>query len=74
MTFKARFCARGDKQLKGIKFFETYALVVLWTTMFILEILLRFKAKQGNVLCAFLRGDLEPGENVYVEMPLGFSQ
>ncbi len=29
---------------------------------------------QGNILCAFLHGELEPGENVYVEMPLGFSQ
>ena len=42
--------------------------------MFILEILLRFKAKQGNVPCAFHHGDLEPGENVYVAMPLGFLQ
>jgi hypothetical protein len=55
--FKARFCARGDKQLKGIDFFETYAPVVQWITirlMFILEILLGLKSKQGNVLCAFL--------------------
>jgi hypothetical protein len=42
--------------------------------MFILEILLGLKSKQGDVLCAFLHGELEPGENVYVEMPLGFSQ
>ena len=75
--FKARICARGDKQLEGIDFFETYAPVVQWTTirlMFILEILLGLKSKQGNVLCAFLHGELEPGENVYVKMPLGFSQ
>ena len=26
--FKARFCARGDMQLDGIAFFETYAPVV----------------------------------------------
>ena len=74
--FKARFCARGDKQLGVIDFFETYAPVVQWTTiwlMLILEILLVLKSKQGNVLCAFLHGELEPGENVYVEMPLGFS-
>ncbi len=42
--------------------------------MFILEILLGLKSKQGDVLCAFLHGELEPDENVYVEMPLGFSQ
>jgi hypothetical protein len=42
--------------------------------MFILEILLGLKSKQGDVFCTFLHGDLEPGENVYVEMPLGFSQ
>jgi hypothetical protein len=75
--FKARFCARGDKQLEGIDYFETYTPVVQWTTirlMFILEILLNLKSKQGDVLCAFLHGELEPGENVYVEMPLGFFQ
>jgi hypothetical protein len=77
--FKARFCAKGDKQLEGIDFFETYAPVVQWTTiwlMFILEILLglKLKSKQGDVLCAFLHGELEPDENVYVEMLLGFSQ
>ncbi len=75
--FKAHFCARGDKQLEETDFFETYAPVVHWTTiwlMFILEILLGLKSKQGNVLCAFLHGELEPGENVYVKMPLGFSQ
>ena len=31
--FKARFCARGDQQLEGIYFFETYAPVVQWTTV-----------------------------------------
>jgi hypothetical protein len=29
---RARFCAQGDKQLKGIDFFDTYAPVVQWTT------------------------------------------
>jgi hypothetical protein len=75
--FKARFCARCDKQVEGIDFFETYAPVVQWTTirlMFILEILLGLKSKQGDLLCAFLHGALEPDENVYVEIPLGFSQ
>jgi hypothetical protein len=42
--------------------------------MFILEILLGLKLKQGDVTHAFLHADLEPGENVYVDMPLGFAQ
>ncbi len=58
---KARFCARGGQQIEGIDFFETYALVVQWTTirlMFILEILVGLKSKQGDITCAFLHADL----------------
>ena len=47
-NFKAHFCARGEMQLKGIYFFETYAPVVQWTTvrlMLILEVLLGIKSK-----------------------------
>ena len=73
--FKARFCARGDQQLEGIDFFETYAPVVQWTTvrmMLILEILLNLKSKQGNVTAAFLHAKLGEDEKVYVEMQLVF--
>ena len=41
--FKAWFCARGDYQIQGIDFFETYPPVVQWTIihlMLILEVLL----------------------------------
>jgi hypothetical protein len=74
--FKARFCARGDMQLEGVDFFETYAPVVQWTTirlMFILEVLLGLKSKQGDVTCAFLHADVELGETIYIDMPLGFN-
>ncbi len=46
--YKARFCARGDQQIEGVDFFETYVQVVQWTTvqlMLILEILLEIKSK-----------------------------
>ncbi len=74
--FKARFCARDNMQLKGVDFFKTYAPVVQWTRirlMFILEVLLGLKSKQGDVTCAFLHADLAPDETVYVDMPLGFN-
>ncbi len=75
--FKASFCARGDQQLEGIDFFETYALVVQWTTihlMFSLEVLLGLKSLQGNVICAFLHADLEENKKIYIDMPMGFAQ
>ncbi|KAL7465925.1 hypothetical protein ACHAXS_006230 [Conticribra weissflogii] len=76
--FKARFCARGDQQIEGVDFFETYAPVVQWTTvrlMLILEVLLGLKSKQGDVTAAFLHADIpEDGEKVYVKMPLGFEK
>ena len=65
--FKARFCARGDQQIEGIDFFETYAPVVQWTAvclMLILEVLLDLKSKQGDVTAAFLHADVEEGEEV----------
>lgn len=74
---KARFCARGDQQVEGIDFFETYAPVVQMTTirlMLILEVMLNLKSKQGDVTAAFLHGELEEGEEVYLEMPRGFKQ
>ena len=79
--FKARFYAQGDQQLKGISFFAMYAPVVQWTTIrlmfiLILKTLPGLKSKRGdvNVTCAFLCADLEPGENIYVKMPLKFTQ
>ena len=41
--------------------------------MFILEVFLGLKSKQGDVTCAFLHADLAPDETVYVNMPLGFN-
>jgi hypothetical protein len=62
-------------EVNRIDFFETYAPVVQWTTvhlLLILEVFLQLKSKQGDVTAAFLHADLEEGENVYVELPIGF--
>ena len=37
--FKGRFCARGDKQIKDVDFFETFCPVVNWTTVRLMLIL-----------------------------------
>ena len=73
--FKARFCARGDQQIEGVDFFETYAPVVQWTTvrlMLILEVLLALVSKQGDVTAAFLHAKLGEDEKVHIRMPMGF--
>ena len=58
---KACFCARGDQQIEGIDYFETYAPVFMWETiqlMLILECLLDLKSKQGDVNFDFLHANL----------------
>ena len=62
-------------QLKGTYFFETYAPVIQCTTvhlMFVLEILLQFKSKQGYITAVFLCSELEENEKVFVKMPKVF--
>ncbi len=68
--FKVFFCAHGDWELEGIDFFETYAIVVQWTTVYlilILDYLIRLKSKQADVIAAFLHATLGEDEKVYVE-------
>ena len=62
-------------QLKEIHFFETCAPVVQWTTvrlMFILEVLLGLKSKQGDMTVAFIHANLGEDKKVFVDMPQGF--
>ena len=60
--YKARLCARGDQQIEGVDFFETYAPVIQWTTVrliLISEILLDLNSKQCGGTVAFLQWDLK---------------
>jgi Reverse transcriptase (RNA-dependent DNA polymerase) len=55
---KARFCVRGDKQLDGVDFFETFAPVISWTTvrlMLILSLVLGLATRQVDYTAAFLQ-------------------
>ena len=87
---KARFCVRGDKQLEGIDFFETFAPVVSWTTvrlMLILSLVLGLATRQVDYTAAFLHAPIDEDPDlelmtqeerrrsgVFVEMPKGFSE
>ena len=87
---KARFCVRGDKQIEGVDYFETFAPVVNWTTvrlMLILSIVLGLATRQVDYTAAFVHApiDRDPGwddltpeeqerQGVYIDMPRGFSK
>ena len=70
---KARFCVRGDKQIEGIDFFDTFAPVVQWSTvrlLLVLSLTLNLATKQVDYVSAFCQAPIE--EDVYVELPLGW--
>jgi hypothetical protein len=67
---KARFCVRGDQQIEGVDFFDTFAPVVAWSTvrlLLILSVILGLATKQVDYTLAFVQADLE--DDVYVRMP-----
>jgi hypothetical protein len=72
---KTQFCVRGDKQLDGVDYFETFAPVVSWTTiclMLILSLILGLATQQVDYKAAFLHASID--KDVYVEMHRGFSK
>ncbi len=67
---KARFCVRGDKQIEGIDYFESYAPVVSWSTvrmLLVMSIVFDLKTRQVDYTNAFAQADL--AEDVYVAIP-----
>ncbi len=72
---KARFCARGDRQLEGVDYFETWAPVVQWSTIrivLILAVKLGFTSAQCDITAAFIHALLPDDEIVYIDQPRGF--
>lgn len=73
--FKARFCARGDLQVEGVDYFETWSPVAQWVTvrlMMILSVILRLKTAQADITAAFVHAELPPEEQVFIHQPRGF--
>jgi Reverse transcriptase (RNA-dependent DNA polymerase) len=66
---KARLCIRGDKEIKNVHYWETYAPVVSWTTVRLLLILaaeLELATRQVDYTPAFVHAD--------VDTPPGFGE
>ena len=75
LKFKARYCVRGDKQIAGVDYFETYAPVVQWSTIrLVLTMVLShgWVTRQVDYTNAFTQADLQ--EEVYIESPKGFER
>ena len=70
---KARFCARGDKQVEGVDYFDKYAPVISWSTvrlLLCLSISQGWKSRQVDFSNAFVQATLK--ESIYVTLPTGF--
>jgi hypothetical protein len=63
---KAIFCARGDKQMEGVDFFETFAPVCNWHTvriMLIISLIYDFATLQVDYTAAFTQSDIDKPPN-----------
>ena len=63
---KARFCARGDRQIENDDYFSTYAPVVSWTTvrlLLILSVQLSLEMKQVDYTSAFVHAEIDKPPN-----------
>jgi transposase InsO family protein len=75
IRYKARLCVRGNQQLKGIDFHDTYAPVIRGEIVRLLIALLvedsELVAEQMDAVTAFLNGNLS--ENIFMQSPQGYS-
>ena len=75
LKYKARYCVRGDKQVAGVDYFETYAPVVQWSTIrLVLTMVLEngWVIRQVDYTNAFTQVELQ--EEVYIDSPKGFQR
>jgi hypothetical protein len=66
---------RGDRQVEGVDFFDTFAPVVNWMTvhlMLILIAILGLSTHQVDYTASFIHAPID--EDLYVDMPRGFSE
>jgi hypothetical protein len=72
--FKARWCVRGDKQVYGEDYWETFSPVCQWSSvrlMLIMSTIYGLHTRQVDYVNAFAQADLN--KDVFVEPPKGFT-
>ena len=72
--YKARICAHGGMQEKGINYWETYAPVVQWMSvriMLTLAAIENLHTKSIDFVLAYPQADLDV--DIYMELPQGFN-
>ena len=73
LKFKARLCVRGDLQVHGENFWETYSPVVSWPLiriLFVLSAMYGLCSRHIDFTNAFAQSFLQ--EEIYMELPQGF--
>jgi hypothetical protein len=77
-TQRARINARGYEQVDGVHYDESKAAPVVNDTTFrivmVLMVMASFYAIVNDVKGAFLHGDFEPGERLFMDVPEGFEK
>jgi hypothetical protein len=71
--YKARLCVNGSKQIQGIDYTESFAPVVQWSTIRVVNTLAamhNLKGKQNDFTQAFPQAKLK--EDIYLQFPAGF--
>jgi hypothetical protein len=70
--FKACFCARGNRQTEGVDYFETWAPIVMWSTVCIVMVLaatLDLISVHCDITMAFIHACIPATETIYVHQP-----
>jgi hypothetical protein len=74
VRYRARLVAQGFSQIPGVDFFETYAPVAKMASMRILLAMAAhhdFEIHQIDIKSAYLNGEFEEGEVIYMRLPPG---
>ena len=71
--YRSRFCVRGDQQVYGVNYFETFAPVVQWSTIRLMLIFIltqNWVTRVINYTNAFPQANIDT--DIYVEIPAMF--